>query len=232
MDSTNTKECSKHYSYSDNERDDVAAVAAPGDCCYVALLSTGQQGSNAKKFSRASPLRRRCRIKTLAAVLLGVSFVATMVALVLLRRRQKFLTHSINYPAVSQLNHQRFHSAFEDFIAKYNKVYTSIEEKLRRFEVFAQNVLYIELHNKQSFTYTLGINAFTDLTFEEFKNRHFTGYRASKSNRDQKQLLLGAEESPVAADFELSNAAPQSIPSMVNWKEKGCVSRVRDQRKW
>lgn len=38
-----------------------------------------------------------------------------------------------------------------------------------RYSVFVENMKKIEAHNQKKSTYTMGVNAFTDLTWEEFK---------------------------------------------------------------
>ena len=53
----------------------------------------------------------------------------------------------------------------------YGKAYSPQEETYRR-SIFEKNVLIIEEHNKKAdqglFSYRLGVNEFTDLTYEEF----------------------------------------------------------------
>ncbi|MED6182468.1 hypothetical protein PIB30_028734 [Stylosanthes scabra] len=56
---------------------------------------------------------------------------------------------------------------FESWMAKHNKIYDSDEEKLRRFEVFKDDVKYIEETNKVITGYCLGLNDFSDMTMEE-----------------------------------------------------------------
>lgn len=60
---------------------------------------------------------------------------------------------------------------FENFKLKYNKSYASEAEENYRAEIFMEQLQKFKLHNqKPNKTYTLGVNQFTDLTFEEFKN--------------------------------------------------------------
>ena len=54
---------------------------------------------------------------------------------------------------------------FENFVKKYNKTYLTVEHYNERLQVFAKNILDIELHNTQKKkTWTKGINEFSDFT--------------------------------------------------------------------
>ena len=73
--------------------------------------------------------------------------------------------------AVSQARQSRVQQ-FNDFKEKYQKKYNSIDEEVKRFNIFKSNVEKIEFHNSQRSSYSRAINAFTDLTEEEFKANH------------------------------------------------------------
>ena len=66
-------------------------------------------------------------------------------------------------------SHDRLIKLFEEWVAQYRKAYASFEEKLRRFEVFKDNLKHIDEINKKVSSYWLGLNEFADLTHEEFK---------------------------------------------------------------
>merc|ERR1711915_751409 len=61
---------------------------------------------------------------------------------------------------------------FAEFKQKFNKNYASLDEELSRYEVFKANLELIERHNRVSSSYKKGVNFFTDLTREEFKETH------------------------------------------------------------
>lgn len=105
------------------------------------------------------------------------------------------------------------HAAFEAFTRDFSKVYKSVEERLRRFEAFADNLRFIEVENNKSKGYTLGINEFADLTFEEFKADFLGLHRRPPSG-----LILG--------DHELSGL---SIPDEMDWEAKGAVTPIKNQ---
>jgi cathepsin H len=105
------------------------------------------------------------------------------------------------------------HPHFEDFISKYNRTYKDDTEKMLRYSVFVHNMNTIDkLNSKPGRTWTAGINKFTDMTSEEWKQH--VGLMApqdcSATNR----------RSPV------SNVDP---PKSMDWRKQGVVTPVKDQ---
>jgi len=63
-------------------------------------------------------------------------------------------------------------SEFREFEIKYNKMYSSPQERKARYEVFVKNLAEIRSHNsKPNVSWTMGINQFTDMPSEEFKEK-------------------------------------------------------------
>ncbi|PPR86640.1 hypothetical protein GOBAR_AA34056 [Gossypium barbadense] len=64
----------------------------------------------------------------------------------------------------------------------YGRVYQDPSEKDKRFQIFKENVEYIESHNADHTgkKYNLGVNEFKDLTNEEFKSMR-NGYKMQRS---------------------------------------------------
>ena len=61
---------------------------------------------------------------------------------------------------------------FEQFVMKYNKNYETEEERIKRFEIFKENVKRIREKNverKHEWEATYGINSRSDLTTEELR---------------------------------------------------------------
>lgn len=59
----------------------------------------------------------------------------------------------------------------------HSKSYKTYEEEMKRILIFEANVKDIEAHNERYHkgleTFKMGINQFTDMTNEEFKNTYF-----------------------------------------------------------
>lgn len=109
------------------------------------------------------------------------------------------------------------HALFSEFQTKYNKLYKTREEFNYRFEVFVQNHRIIQEHNANSTnSFRLGINKFADLTNYEFKQLR-RGYDTSVLERSGKNFHT----------FE--GQLRGSLPSAIDWVQRGKVTRVKDQ---
>ncbi|OMO65353.1 hypothetical protein COLO4_31309 [Corchorus olitorius] len=103
---------------------------------------------------------------------------------------------------------------FEQWSASYGRVYPDSFEKEKRLQIFKENVEYIESHNADTTKkYKLGVNAFTDLTNEEFK-----------SIRNGYKMRPAFSKSP---SFRYENVT--AVPSSMDWRQKGAVTNVKDQ---
>ncbi|XBI88192.1 hypothetical protein VPH35_026180 [Triticum aestivum] len=73
--------------------------------------------------------------------------------------------------------------------AAHNRSYPSAGERLRRFQVYRDNVEYIDTTNRRSdLTYQLGENQFADLTREEFLGK-FTSYDGDARTEDGDMVI-------------------------------------------
>ncbi|XP_020090889.1 cysteine protease XCP1-like [Ananas comosus] len=106
---------------------------------------------------------------------------------------------------------------FENWAAKHSKNYASPEEKLRRFEVFRDNVRHIHEGNKEKRSYWLGLNEFADMSHEEFKGK----YLGLKMGR--REVVRKSSKST----FIYQNAS--FLPKTVDWRKKGAVTPVKNQ---
>jgi len=101
----------------------------------------------------------------------------------------------------------------EQWMARYGRVYTDMDERQSRFQIFKANTRLIESFNRGSGKpYKLSVNQFADLTNEEFKAR----------NRF-KSHMCSAE----AASFKYGNGT--AVPSSMDWRKKGAVTPVKNQ---
>uniref|UniRef100_A0A0D9YKN8 Uncharacterized protein n=1 Tax=Oryza glumipatula TaxID=40148 RepID=A0A0D9YKN8_9ORYZ len=123
----------------------------------------------------------------------------------------------VGYSEEDLASHERLMELFEKFMAKYRKAYSSLEEKLRRFEVFKDNLNHIDEENKKITGYWLGLNEFADLTHDEFKAAYL-GLTLTPARRNSNDQLFRYEEVEAA-----------SLPKEVDWRKKGAVTEVKNQ---
>ncbi|KAF2295067.1 hypothetical protein GH714_031335 [Hevea brasiliensis] len=104
---------------------------------------------------------------------------------------------------------------YKRWLAKYGKSYRSAGERQRRFQIFKDNVEFIDSFNAKGHkTYKLGINKFADQTIAEFQATH-KGYKRLGSKRLEK------------TSFKYENVTV--VPPSMDWRKKGAVTPVKDQ---
>jgi cathepsin L len=103
---------------------------------------------------------------------------------------------------------------FVQFMAIFNKKYESTPELFKRFNIFKDNLEFIQSHNAENHTYTLGVNEFTDLSHEEF----VATYVGKLHN-----------EKPDIPSVESVEEVTGPVPNDVDWRSKGAVNPVRNQ---
>ncbi|CAN0922396.1 Cysteine proteinase RD21A [Linum grandiflorum] len=106
---------------------------------------------------------------------------------------------------------------YEDWLAKHAKSYNALGEKETRFQIFKDNLQFIDHHNSLNLTYTVGLNKFADLTNDEYRSKHLGvrgGQRKLKESKpsDRYSLRVG-----------------DSLPESIDWRKKGAVAAVKDQ---
>ncbi|XP_062177674.1 cysteine proteinase mucunain-like [Alnus glutinosa] len=109
-------------------------------------------------------------------------------------------------------------SLYEAWLVNHGKAYNALGEKERRFEIFKDNLRFIDEHNKvENRTYRLGLNRFADLTNDEYRSVFLGG------RMDRKGRLSGTKSGRYAY------RAGEDLPESVDWREKGAVVEVKDQ---
>ncbi|KAG6652482.1 probable cysteine protease RD21B [Carya illinoinensis] len=107
---------------------------------------------------------------------------------------------------------------YEAWLVKHAKAYNALGEKEARFEIFKDNLRFIDGHNKmENRTYKVGLNRFADLTNEEYRSIYLGG-RMERKNR------LSRTHSD-----RYAYQAGEELPESVDWREKGAVVEVKDQ---
>ncbi|KAL1222413.1 Cysteine proteinase RD21A [Cardamine amara subsp. amara] len=121
--------------------------------------------------------------------------------------------HSI---AVSGRSEAEVAKIYEAWLVKHGKVQqNSLTEKDRRFEIFKDNLRFIDDHNVKNLSYRLGLTRFADLTNDEYRSMYLGAKMEKKGSRKTSQRY----EARVG----------DSLPESVDWRKKGAVAEVKDQ---
>lgn len=87
-----------------------------------------------------------------------------------------------------------------------------------RFEIFKDNLKFIDQHNKKNTGYWLGLNDFADLSQQEFTGT-FLGTNIDPSLRRRRRLSKPG----------FKYAGVKEVPQSVDWRQKGAVTHVKNQ---
>ncbi|PWZ46435.1 Oryzain alpha chain [Zea mays] len=108
---------------------------------------------------------------------------------------------------------------YAEWMAAHGRTYNAVGEEERRFEVFRDNLRYVDAHNAAAdagvHSFRLGLNRFADLTNDEYRATYL-GVRS----RPQRERRLG--DRYLAGDNE-------DLPESVDWRAKGAVAEIKDQ---
>lgn len=103
-------------------------------------------------------------------------------------------------------------SKFKEFRRTHNKSYSSLEEHQYRLGVFSRNLKMIEDHNRQpGMSFTVGINLFADMTYEEFSAKFLSPMKDDPSKCEKASSVSTGDE------------------KSVDWTKAGMVQRVKNQ---
>ncbi|XVE53078.1 hypothetical protein DITRI_Ditri02bG0175700 [Diplodiscus trichospermus] len=106
----------------------------------------------------------------------------------------------------------------EQWMATYGRKYENNAEKEKRFNIFKENLKYIEsFNNGGNRSYKLGVNEFVDMTLDEFLATN-TGYMAQ-----------GNPNTSISTPFRYEKFS--DVPTSLDWRAKGAVTQVKDQGK-
>ena len=103
---------------------------------------------------------------------------------------------------------------FINFQERFSKRYENIQELETRFQIFRTNLLNIILHNlDHTQNFTMGINQFTDLTPQEFKDQYVGSLKVEVGGYGCKSF----------------SSDSSSAPSSLDWRSKSAVTSIKDQ---
>ncbi|XP_030532066.1 cysteine proteinase COT44-like isoform X1 [Rhodamnia argentea] len=108
---------------------------------------------------------------------------------------------------------------YEVWLARHGKSYNGLGERERRFEIFRDNLRFVDERNALNRSYTLGMTRFADLTNEEYRATYL-GMRS-----DPKRRLAKAKR----ASDRYAARPDDMLPAAVDWRARGAVNPVKDQ---
>lgn len=129
----------------------------------------------------------------------------------------------------------------ERWMAKFGRAYRDAVEKARRRKVFAANARHVDAVNRAgNRTYTLGLNQFSDLTDDEFVEKHLgylqhqlrpqeinnTAAAAAGVSKKGAALKDGHKKKKGAA---LKDGQLRYMPGSVDWRAQGAVTEIKNQ---
>lgn len=112
---------------------------------------------------------------------------------------------------------------FKEWAANHTKSYLSdVAEFGKRFKIWFENLEYIIEYNAKHKTHWLGLNAFADLTQEEYRQKLLgfdnVAHKALKSSQN------------AATPFKYADVDEASLPSAIDWRTKNAVAEVKNQQ--
>ena len=120
---------------------------------------------------------------------------------------------------------------FDAWCAEHGRAYATPEERAARLAVFADNAAFVAAHNARANanaagggpapSYTLALNAFADLTHDEFRAARLGRLAAGRAG-----ATLRSAAAPVYGGLGGGVAV---VPDAVDWRKSGAVTKVKDQ---
>ncbi|KAM0933935.1 putative actinidain [Dioscorea sansibarensis] len=115
---------------------------------------------------------------------------------------------------ISSRSESEIRLLYERWLAEHGKSSNALDN--HRYEIFKDNLRFIDEHNAGNHSFRLGLNRFADLTNEEYRSTYL-GLRRARSNRV-----------PNPSDRYLFNDGDE-LPDSIDWRDKGAVAPVKDQ---
>ncbi|KAK9073390.1 hypothetical protein SSX86_007714 [Deinandra increscens subsp. villosa] len=115
-------------------------------------------------------------------------------------------------------NNDEVNEMFSSWLVKHSKIYHSFVEKAKRFQIFKDNVNFIQQHNSGNNSYKLELNKFADFSLDEYRLL-YTG--AKKIDSKHKFNNVRSDRYSVHSS--------DVLPDSIDWRTKGAIADVKDQ---
>ncbi|WJX35217.1 hypothetical protein P8452_23238 [Trifolium repens] len=114
-------------------------------------------------------------------------------------------------------------SMYKEWRVKYGKLNNNLDESKndKRFEIFKDNLKFIDEHNAENRTYKVGLNRFADLSNEEYRGMYL-GIKIDEMMMGRTKTRISNRYAPTVAD---------NLPKSIDWRNKGAVVQVKHQQK-
>ena len=109
---------------------------------------------------------------------------------------------------------------YKEWLQYYGKDVSELQTP-ERFETFKTNIKNVREHNMKGLSYTKGVNQYSDLTFEEFKEWYLM-------EEDEEIQCSATNDESVLASHGF-NLHSEKLPTAVDWRDEGVVTSVKDQ---
>eukprot|EP00455_Lapot_gusevi_P031215 TRINITY_DN3373_c0_g2_i2.p1 TRINITY_DN3373_c0_g2~~TRINITY_DN3373_c0_g2_i2.p1 ORF type:complete len:376 (+),score=88.76 TRINITY_DN3373_c0_g2_i2:59-1186(+) len=121
--------------------------------------------------------------------------------------------------ALSTTAEERNAALFASFKSRFNKTYPGAAAEATRYEIFVANLARAAEHGKANPKAKFGVNAYSDLTEEEFRRTHHNAAPRFKDMMARRPAVA-----PLFTQEQVSAAA-----TSIDWRTKGAVTYVKNQ---
>ncbi|XP_058723499.1 ervatamin-B-like [Vicia villosa] len=134
---------------------------------------------------------------------------------------------TIKYSSILGPNHDKLptqnetRKLFQSWMKEHGRVYKNVDEMAKKFNIFKSNLKYITKTNakrKSPHGHVLGLTNFADWSHKEFKKTYLHKNDMSMHNNTMKMKMKNVTT--------VSCSAPKSL----DWRSKGVVGSVKEQR--